>query len=423
MNFELFVAKRYLLSRRKQSFISVISLISVLGVAIGVAALVVVMGVYNGFTAEIREMVLGYNSHVILYSVDISLFDPLPGQEITGGREQFPILERIEAYPIVKAATPFLSAEVMISTSWGATGLVLRGVDPGLIVDALPMLSDMKYGSVDGLYRDPGFQGAPGILVGQRLADRYGIATGSRVNLLSPAGTTTTTGFSPKIMPFRVEGIFESGLSEYDQRLAYTTLAGVQELMGLPAGRITGIEIYLNDPYAAQTFGKQLSDDLGLYYYTSNWIDQNANLFAAFELERIGMFLILAMVILVASFSIITSLVMLVMEKTKDIAILMSMGATGKIISRIFTLQGIIIGAVGTGLGYVLGLLLAWLLKKYQFIDLPPGVFILDRLPVLIDVSDTVLIGVASILMCFLATIYPSRKASRLQPSEALRYE
>ena len=415
MSFELFIASRYLVSRRKQTFISVISLMSVLGVAIGVAALVVVMGVYNGFTTDIRDRILGSNSHVMVMASAPSAFDPPDG-----GEGATPYLDRIKAVPGVRAATPYLYTEVLLSTPRGATGLVLRGIDPAQAGEALPLIHDLYAGDAAELASG---EGAPGILVGTDLADRFQLKVGSRINLMSPAGQRTTAGFAPKIKPFRVVGVFKSGMTDYDSRLAYVSLEASQDLMGLPSGRISGIEVFTRDPYAASEVGQAIEAELGPPFYTRNWMELNAGLFAALQLERIGMFIVLAMVILVGSFSIITSLVMLVMEKTRDIAILMSMGATARAIRRMFMLQGAIIGAVGTGLGYILGLSLAWLLKKYQFIQLPAGVYPMDKLPILISVPDTVLIGVVALVMCFLATIYPARQAARLVPAEALRYE
>lgn len=429
MSFELFIASRYLVSRRKQTFISVISLMSVLGVAIGVAALVVVMGVYNGFTTDIRNKILGSNSHILVMSPELTSFDPpasaVAGEEDQGGEDgagTTPVLRPIQAVPGVRAATPYLYTEVLLSTPRGATGLVLRGIDPLQAGEALPLLHDLLDGSVEGLEPAEG-AGPPGILIGKELADRFQLRVGNRINLMSPAGQRTTAGFSPKIKAFRVAGIFKSGMTDYDSRLAYVSLAAARDLLGLPAGRVSGIEVFTDNPYAAREVGAAIEQQLGLPFYTRNWMDMNSGLFAALQLERIGMFIVLAMVILVGSFSIITSLVMLVMEKTRDIAILMSMGATAGAIRRIFMLQGTIIGVVGTGLGYAIGLTLAWLLKKYQFIQLPPGVYTMDKLPILISVPDTVLIGVVSLVMCFLATIYPARQAARLVPAEALRYE
>lgn len=435
MSFPLFIASRYLTSRSKRTFISIISLMSVMGVAIGVAALVIVMSVYNGVTTEMKEKILGANPHVLVLSSQPGAFDPpavhplpLAGSsdseassvERDAGTQTTPVLALVQDIPGVKAATPFLYAEVLLSTSYGATGLVVRGIDPQQAAEALPLLRDLESGSVAGLERATG---PAGMIVGRDLAERFRLRVGSRVNLMSPAGQRTTAGFVPKLKSFRVEGIFKSGMSDFDSRLAYVSLPAAQELMGYPAGRISGIEAFVDEPYDAQDIASHIATSLGAPFFTRNWIDMNANLFAALQLERFGMFIVLLMVILVGSFSIITSLVMLVMEKTRDIAILMSMGASAADVRRIFMYQGAIIGAVGTSIGYVLGIILALLLKEYQFVELPPDVYMMDTLPVIIDPVDLVIIGAVSMLMCFLATIYPARQASRLVPAEALRYE
>lgn len=414
MSFSLFIASRYLTSRNKRTFISIISFMSVLGVAIGVAALVIVMSVYNGVTAEMREKILGANPHIMIMATRPGAFGP------SAARGEGEALDRIRETPGVVSATPFLYAEVLLSTPQGATGLVVRGIDPHLAGESMPMLNHLESGSVENLSRE----GSPaGMLVGHELARRFHLRVGSRVNLMSPAGQRTTAGFVPKLRSFRVEGVFKSGMSDFDSRLAYVPLSAAQDLMGYPDGYVSGVEAFVGEPYEAREIAADMAQRLGAPFYTRNWIDMNANLFAALQLERFGMFIVLLMVILVGSFSIITSLVMLVMEKTRDIAILMSMGATAAGVRRIFMLQGAIIGAVGTSIGYVLGIVLALLLRKYQFIELPPGVYMMDTLPVIIDPLDIVIIGAVSMLMCFVATIYPARQASRLVPAEALRYE
>ena len=438
MSFPFFIAKRYLTSRSKRTFISIISLMSVMGVAIGVAALVIVMSVYNGVTEEMREKILGANPHIIVLSSQPGAFDPAPvegllkeeGEQTAapaqtdpakeGGASVSPVLAPVQQVPGIVSATPFLYAEVLLSTPYGATGLVVRGIDPGQAAEAMPLLRELQKGSVEDLDRE---SGPAGMIVGHDLATRFKLRVGSRVNLMSPAGQRTTAGFVPKLKSFRVAGIFKSGMSDFDSRLAYVSLPAAQDLMGYPSGRISGIEAFVEDPYKAKEIGSAVAEKLGWPFYARNWIDMNANLFAALQLERFGMFIVLVMVILVGSFSIITSLVMLVMEKTKDIAILMSMGATARDVRRIFMLQGVLIGAVGTSIGYVLGIILALLLKEYQFIELPPDVYMMDTLPVIIDPLDLAVIGAVSLLLCYLATIYPARKASGLIPAEALRYE
>ena len=428
MRFELFVALRYLFARRKQAFIYIISAMSVLGVAIGVAALVVVLGVYNGFTTDIRDKILGANAHIIITGPIAALTaSPTAADRERGGVASGlsgidAVLKRITSVSGVVGATPFLYAEGMLSSPKGVKGVVIRGIDPGTAPSVLSMLDNLPVGSVNELA--PKAEGAPpGVLVGNELAKRLGLMLGSRVNLLSPSGQKSTAGFQPRIRPYRVAGIFQTGMFEYDSSLGFVSLEAGRDLLGLPADQISGIEVTVKDVYKADTVAAALQKNLGPLASVRTWMDMNANLFAALKLEKIGMFILLAMVVLIGSFSIVTTLVMLVMEKTHDIAILMSMGATKGMIRGIFMLQGTIIGVVGTLLGYVLGIGLALLLQRYQFIKLPPGVYTLDHLPILLNWVDIVVVGISAMTLCFLATIYPARQASSLEPAEALRFE
>ena len=409
MSFEFFVARRYLFSHRKQAFIYVISLMSIIGVALGVAALVVVLGVYNGLTTDMRDKILGANAHGIVLSYIPDAFGKNPG-----------LRDEILRTPGVTGATPFIYTEVMLSSGDGVKGLMLRGVDPRTAPGVLSMLKAIKKGSINGLETG---DGTPGIIIGEELAKHIGLGMGSRVNLLSPSGEKTTAGFQPHIRPFEVAGIFKTGMYEYDSSLAFVTLDAARELLGLDPGFLSGIEITVDDVYRADEITKELTDNIGNPFYARSWMDMNANLFAALKLEKIGMFILLIMVVLIGSFSIVATLVMLVMEKTRDIAVMMSMGATRKMIRRIFMYQGTIIGFVGTMLGYALGLTVGYLLKRYQFIKLPENVYTLDHLPIIITVPDVLIIGGAAMLLCFLSTLYPARQASRLKPADALRYE
>ncbi len=411
MSFELFVAGRYLFARRKQAFISVISAMSIIGVGLGVASLIVVLGVMNGFTTDLRDKILGANAHVIVMS-----------SKPAAMRDVGELMERVQGVRGVKGATPFIYSETMLSTPHGVKGLVLRGIDPQTAPGVLSILSRMTRGGLRDL--PPGPDGAHGIIIGQELANRLGITTGNRVNLLSPDGQKTTTGFAPRIRPFRVAGVFTTGMYEYDSSLGFVSLDAARDILGLPEGQVSGIEVVVDDVYKANVIGEDVLKASGGYpYYVRNWMEMNANLFAALKLEKTAMFVILALIVLVGSFSIVTTLVMLVMEKTRDIAILMSMGATRGMVRRIFMLQGTIIGAIGTALGYVLGLSVSWALQRYQFIKLPQGVYSIDHLPVLLQWSDLAAVGGAAMLLCFLATIYPARQAAALEPVEALRYE
>lgn len=408
MRFETFVALRYLFSRRKQTFIYIISLMSILGVGLGVGALVVVLGVYNGLTTDMRDKILGANAHAIVMAHTPNAFEHVPD-----------IAERAGKAPHITGATPFIYSEVMLSSGRGVKGIILRGIDPQTAAPVVTMLQQLRAGSVADLEQE----GTPGIIIGDELASRLGLIVGSRINMLSSSGESGASGFKPRIRPFVVRGIFKTGMYEYDSSLAFVTLAAARDTLGLPDGFLTGVEVTVDDLFAADKIAAGLSETLGYPFYVRHWMEMNANLFAALKLEKIGMFVLLTMVVLIGSFSIVTSLVMLVMEKTRDIAILMSMGATRRTIRRIFMLQGTIIGFIGTMLGYAMGLSLGWALKRYQFIKLPENVYTLDHLPIIITWSDVLIIGASAMLLCFLATLYPARQASRLEPAEALRYE
>lgn len=410
MSFELFVASRYLFSRRGQTFIFIISLMSVMGVALGVGALVLVLGVYNGMTTDLRDKILGANAHgVVLSYSSTALGENLPE-----------LMRKIRSTPGVTGATPFIYSEVMLSSPRGVKGAVLRGIDPATATEALSMLRQLDASVLEALDRG---DSPPGIIVGDDMAKRLGLMPGSRVNLLSPSGQKGVAGYQPRIRAYEVVGIFKTGMFEYDSSLAFVSIPNAVEILGVPDDYISGIEITVDDLFNADKTALRLSQNLGVPFYVRSWMEMNANIFAALKLEKIGMFILLAMVVLIGSFSIVTSLVMLVMEKTRDIAVMMAMGATRKMIARIFMWQGSIIGLLGTLLGYCFGLGLGWLLKKYQFIKLPENVYTLDHLPIIITWTDVLLIGASAMLLCFLATLYPARKAASLEPAEAMRYE
>lgn len=380
-----------------------------LGVAIGVASLIVVLGVMNGFSENLRDKILGLNSHLILGSVKQTLgdYDRLVHKSLqTDG---------------IVAATPFIYYEVMLSTPTGVKGVVLRGIDPRTAGTVLSVEKDIIAGSLTDLALT---DDTPGIVIGKELAMRLGLTLGSRVSLLSPSGKKSAAGFSPKIAFFNVVGIFHSGMFEYDSSLAFVSIPEAQKILGFEGDFVTGIEYRVKDIDNVQETGDLLVRALGGFpFYARNWIEMNQNLFAALKLEKTAMAVILIMIVLVGSFSIITTLVMMVMEKTKDIAVLMALGATTLQIRNIFILQGSLIGAVGTTSGFCLGLAICSLLKKYQFIKLPADVYYLDHLPVRIELWDMSCIALAAMALCFLATLYPARQAAKMLPTEALRYE
>ncbi len=408
MQFELFIALRYLFTRKHHSFISIISVVSVLGVALGVAALIIVLGVMTGFSNELRDKILGVNAHVMVMSLE-------------GGFSDYEsYLEKASQVPGVLGVTPFIYSEVMLSSANGVKGVVLRGIDPRTAGSVLSIENNMKVGKLSDLDNT---DGPPRIIIGKELSKRLALGIGSRVNLLSPSGKRTASGFTPKVEIFDVCGVFQTGMFEYDSTLAFVSLDAARKLLGLKRIRATGLELKVDDVYQAAAIAKRVKAALGPTVYTRNWMEMNANLFSALELEKTAMAIILVLIVLVGSFSIITTLVMMVMEKTKDIAILMSMGATRRNIRRIFMLQGSAIGFVGTFFGYLLGIGANLLLQEYQFIKLPQDVYSMDHLPVQMETLDLVGIGVAAMLLCFVATIYPALQASRLNPADALRFE
>ncbi|NDV20200.1 lipoprotein-releasing ABC transporter permease subunit [Pseudodesulfovibrio sp. JC047] len=409
MRFESFIALRYLFALRKQSFISVISLFAVCGVALGVGALIVVIGVMNGFSTDLRDKILGVNAHVLVTS-------------LRGGIKDYDTLAN-EAKKVsgVTGVTPFIYSEVMLSTRNGVKGVILRGIDPRTSDTVLSLSKDMISGDVRRLGDANDF---PRIIIGSELAKRLGLIEGSEVNLLSPSGRSGAAGFTPKIRRFIVAGIFRTGMFEYDSSLGYVSIPAARNLLGFKGDVVSGLEISVDDVYNVDAISKDLRKKIASFtVYVRHWQEMNANLFAALELEKTAMFIILAMIVLVGSFSIVTSLVMLVIQKTKDIAVLMSIGANAKSIRNIFMLQGTLIGLAGTLIGFLIGVPLSLLLKKYQFIKLPSNVYPVDYLPVRLETWDMVAIGAAAFLLCFLATIYPAWRAAALNPSEALRYE
>lgn len=409
MKFETFIALRYLSALRRQSFITLISVFAVLGVALGVGSLIVVIGVMNGFSSDLRDKILGVNAHILVSSV-------------RGGiKDYHSLADEASKVQGVTGVTPFVYSEVMLSNKHGVKGVVLRGIDPDSSRTVLSLWDDMVAGSVNDLVVE---NDLPGIIVGYQMARRLGLDVGSQVNLLSPSGSSGAAGFRPKVRRFRIAGIFKTGMFEYDSSLGYMTIPEARKLLGYKGDIISGLEVSVADVEKAPQIAEALETRIGSFgLLVRHWQEMNANLFAALKLEKTAMFIILVMIVLVGSFSIVNTLVMLVMQKTRDIAVLMSMGAEASGIRKIFMLQGTLIGFIGTALGFGLGVPVSLLLKKYQFIKLPSNVYPVDYLPVKLEMLDLTVIGVAAMVLCFLSTIYPARRAASLNPSEALRYE
>ena len=416
MSPDLFIALRYLRSRRKSRFISLITWISVGGIALGVAALLTVIAVMTGFEEDLRDKILSTNAHIVVLS-----HDPAGITDIDGA------LKTIDDTPGVVGSSPFILSQVMLTTPRGVSGVVLHGIDPGRIDRVADLSHDMVEGSVAALAEPPavvrGDQLRPGILIGHELARSIGAFLNDEVSMVSPMGEPSPMGgMIPKIRVFRVVGIFETGMYEYDNTLAYVSLGSAQDFLDMD-GAVTGIAVKTADFYHAAQIAAALQERLGFPYWTRDWIDMNRNLFSALKLEKVTMFLILTLIVVVAAFNIVSGLIMTVMEKGREIAILRSMGATRRLVRRIFLWQGLIIGLTGTVVGLAVGLTLCTVLQHWHFIKLPGDVYYFTPLPVEVRWGDFGLVTAAAVALSFLATLFPSWQAARLDPVEALRYE
>ena len=406
---EYFIGLKYLLAKRKQTFISIITVISVSGVAIGVMALIIVLAVMNGFEREVKDRILGATAHVHVTSLEGSITDP------------FVLARKVDAMDGVVAASPYLFSQVMISSGTASTGAILRGVDIPTIGKVTRLPRDIRKGKLEDLAKKTP-SGLPGIILGKELAANLDVSPGDLVEILVPGGNITPMGAFPGIARFEVAGLSESGMYEYDSSFAYVSLAEAGRLMGME-GRATGLEVKVEDIYQAGRIATRIREALGYPYWAKDWMQSNRNLFSALKLEKVVMFIILVLIVMVAAFNIISTLIMVVMDKTRDIAVLMTLGATRKMVRKIFALEGLLIGLAGTVAGSILGTLLCYLLRRYQFIRLPSDVYYISTLPVDLSPGILVLVGASSILICFLATLYPSRQASLIDPAEAIRYE
>lgn len=394
MRYELTVSLRYLLAKRKEKFISIISLISIFGVAVGVCALIVVIGVMAGFDNDLRDKIVGTNSHLVI--------------EKDGGIEDAQaVIKDIKAIPHVVTASPFLDGQAFVKFKDEIHSVMVKGVVPEEEVRVTRVGEYIKQGSIDNL-------GDGGIIIGSEMASRFNLRLGDQVLVSSPMAAA--------VKDFKVTGIFNSGMYDYDLNLAFVDLKQAQELFGAE-GMAGGIGVKIDDVYLARDLRAKIQKRLGFPFWVRTWMDLNKNLFSALKLEKLAMFIILALIVVVACFNIVSTLIMVVMEKTKDIGILKSIGATNRSIMAIFTLEGFLVGAIGTLLGVVSGLGLSYLLEKYQFIQLPRDIYYIDRFPVDVQFGDTVTIVVAALFISLLSCIYPAWQASRLNPVDALRYE
>ncbi len=418
MPFELKIGLRYLKAKRKSTFISIITFISTAGVTLGVMALIVVLAVMTGFERDLKEKILGTNAHLVVIR---------SGAPMENYQE---IAEKLNRLPGVKAATPFIYNQVMLSTGRNVSGVVLRGIDPVSDQKVTRLSRTIVQGSMEKLDPDMIENPDPGILIGRELAKHLNLFLGDRINVVSPTGTITPMGMMPKLKPFRVTGIFNTGMFEYDSTLAYISISQAQKFFDL-GDSVTGIQLKVEDVYATTDLARQINREFGPALYARDWMQMNKNILFALKTEKVVMFIILTLIVLVAAFGIASTLFMVVMEKTRDIAILKTMGARSGSIMKIFVFEGLLIGVVGTALGVLSGLLISYNLEPIiGFIQKVTGknffskeIYYLDHFPSHVVLSDVVVISVTAILISFVATLYPAWQASRMLPAEAIRYE
>jgi lipoprotein-releasing system permease protein len=435
MRFELFVASRYLRAKRRQAFIGVITAISIAGVAAGVASLIIALAINNGFRQDLQARLLGSTAHVSLMRV-----------QSDGIKDWQPLLDRLSKEAHILAAAPAIYEQVLISRGPRARGAVLKGMVPAYERKVSDLLNTVTIGSARELENQGPIAGPPSnnvgesappddlesvqqrianmppIILGKDMADNLGATIGSVVLVTSPQGELTPFGMVPKYMRFRVVGIFNSGFYDYDTSWAYTGLADAQRLFGL-GDLISVIEFKIDDIYQAPEIGRELEDAAGHGFMTANWMEQNRALFHALRLERLVTFITIGLIVFVAALNIVISLIMMVMEKTKDIAVLMSMGTRKGQVRRVFMAQGVLIGVFGTALGFTIGYALSWLGQHYHLVSLNPEVYSIDYVPFSPRIFDGVLVAAVAVGISFVATLYPSWSAARVLPAEALRYE
>jgi lipoprotein-releasing system permease protein len=405
--FELHVALRYLLAKRKQAFISLVSFISMLGVGVGVMAVVVALAMMTGLQLELQDRIVGSNAHIYVWNTD-------------GIADYHAEVNRLKAMPHVVGAAPGILGQGLVSASRETVPIQIKGIDAALEPEVTDIRKGMLKGSLDDLTASSSEQ-IDGILLGKDLATKLGVSVGDSVSVLTPQGTLSPMGMIPRARRLRVAGIFSLRLFEFDSTYGYVSLAVAKRL--LDKDRVDFIQLRVDNIWIAPEISKTISAQLGKQYLTEDWQAMNGTLFAALWLEKIAVSLAIGLIVMVAALNIVASLILLVMDKSRDIAILKTMGASVRSVTIIFMLQGLIIGVVGTTSGAALGVTLSRVLDRYHVIHMPADVYQVSYLPFTVLPLDILLVVSMAVIICFLATIYPSRQAAHLDPAQALRYE
>jgi lipoprotein-releasing system permease protein len=407
VTFELFIALRYLLARRKQAFISLISLISTIGVAVGVMALIIALALMTGLQGELRDRILGSTAHVYVWK--------------SGGIEDYQAeVARLRALDGVIGAGPAVLGRALISTDLADAFISLKGVDPALESSVTDVQRAMQRGSIAAL-TPASEDDLPGILVGRNLAEQLGVSPGDTATLLTPQGTLSPMGMIPRSRRVRIAGVYALGLYEFDAAYGFVALDFAQRLLGKSAPDL--IELRVSDIDEAPAISEQIVSELGSDYVSQDWADMNQALFSALWLEKMAISITIGLIVMVAALNIVASLILLVMEKSRDIAILKTMGTSSRRVMTIFMLQGFVIGIIGTTVGAVGGLILCYVFDRYRLIQIPMDVYQIAYVPFVVQPFDFAVVIVSAVLICFVATLYPSRQASRLDPVQALRFE